>query len=341
MPDAPKILAVRVGRAGDQIMITPALRALLEAFPAAEFHLLTSAEGARVMRGFAPRLTRTWIYSRRFPRSLLLQPGLRRGILREGYDRIYIFESKPFYRRWLDGAGAICYGLGADGPDTHFCERCLRVVDASLAAPVRRGWVELPVTAQGRERAAALLAAHGLGEHTALVGLHPTFSGSGLPGFRNREGMRHRNWPQANFAALARLLQEQAAARGIALQVVVDVLPSERRIVQPLVEAAAGAVTLLCAPPDFERYKGLLARLDVLVSPNTGPMHIAAAVQTPVVALFSRWSDTDCGPFVDPARAAILRAEESSHAGLGLAAITPAQVAAAVWLMLASPQHRG
>ena len=93
---------------------------------------------------------------------------------------------------------------------------------------------------------------------------------------------------------------------------------------------SAGTVKLLVAPPDFQRYKGLLSRLDVLVTPNTGPMHIAAALDTPLVALFSNWSPADCGPYMDPQRCMVLRAEDTAEPDRGLAAITPESVATAV-----------
>jgi len=60
----------------------------------------------------------------------------------------------------------------------------------------------------------------------------------------------------------------------------------------------------------------------LLVTPNTGPMHVAAAVGTPVVALFSGWSPAECGPFVPPERARTLRAEDTAEPGRGLAAIS-------------------
>jgi ADP-heptose:LPS heptosyltransferase len=102
---------------------------------------------------------------------------------------------------------------------------------------------------------------------------------------------------------------------------VVDVLPAERVLLAPFLERAGDAVTVLCGPPDFERYKALLARLALLVTPNTGPMHVAAAVGTPVVALFSGWSPAECGPFVPADRVRILRAEDTPTPERGLAAI--------------------
>ena len=335
-----KILVVRVGRAGDVVMITPALRALLDSFRDAEFHLLTRTEGARVLRGFDTRLTRTWLYSRRFPRSVLQKGALSRAFRREGYTRIYIFESKPLYRSWLGPAAPHVHLLSDIDGDMHYCEQCLRVVDASLSAPVVRTWLSLPVTAAGRADARTLLTAHGVDPDALLVGLHPTFSGSGLPFFRDRVGMRHRNWPAASFGSLARRLREGALDRGRNIAVIIDALPEDRRFITPVVEAAEGAVTLLSAPPDFERYKGLLAHFDVLVTPNTGPMHIAAAVNTPLVALFSRWTTDDCGPFMDPDRYEVLRSEETREPERGLAAITPEQAAKAVWRLIARTAQR-
>ncbi len=329
-----KILVVRVGRAGDLVMITPALNALLAALPDAEFHLLTSAEGARVMRGFNLRVTRTWVYSRRFPRSMLMKGALTRAFAREGYDRIYVFETKTTYAKWLRQVGGEMFALPQDRPQGHYCDRCLAVVDDSLPEETSHGWVYLPVIASGRAQARQLLADHGVDPEALVVGLHPTFSGSRLPLFRKGRDHGHRNWPPEHFGRLGRLLQEQAAVRGRKLAVVIDALPEDKSIVEPIIEAAGGAVTLLSAPPDFQRYKGLLEAMDVLVAPNTGPMHMAAAVGTSVVALFSRWSVEDCGPYMDPARYLVLQAKDTLHPAAGLAAITPEQVAEAVWRLL-------
>jgi ADP-heptose:LPS heptosyltransferase len=331
-PPAQKILVVRVGHGGDLVMITPALRALLEAFPTAELHLLTSAEGRRIMTGFDERLTTFHLYSRRFPHRLLLERRLRMRLREEAYDRIVILETKPSYQRWLGGAAPQVDVL-ADGPG-HFSDRALDLITRIASRDVDHHWVWLPVTAEGRDRARALLAEHGVAADTQLVGLHPTFSQTGAHRFRDRRGKRHRMWPRESFARLAALLAERARADGRELAVVMDVLPDEAAYVQPIVDASGGVATVLAAPPDFQRYKGLLSLLDVLVTPNTGPMHMAAALETPVVALFSNWDPDDCGPYMDPARRRILRAEDTAQPELGLAAITPEQVAAAVLELL-------
>jgi ADP-heptose:LPS heptosyltransferase len=291
---------------------------------------LTSRQGRRVLDGYDRRITRSWIFHRRFPQTLWLQQKVWRQLRGQRYNRVYVFETKPFYRRWLKGLAPAYLGLDAVRSDAHYCDRCLDLVAQSVVAPPPRGWVTLPVSEAGLAKARALLLDHGVQPSDFLVGLHPTFSGSSRFSLRDRKGMHHRHWPPQSFARLAILLRERAPAERSQVRIVVDALPDERPLVEPIVQQSAGVITLLMAPPDFERYKGLLQCLDVLVTPNTGPMHIAAAVGTPVVALFSDWSIADCGPFVPADRYEALSAENTETPERGLAAIEPQQVCEAV-----------
>jgi heptosyltransferase-1 len=316
-----RILVVRVGRGGDLVMITPALRLLLDGLPGTRLDLLTSAEGPRVLRGFDPRLERFHAYHRRFPGSLLLRPRLRRELRERGYERIYLFESHPHYRSLVEGLAPEIHALVAAEPGRHFCDRCLDVVEPTLSLSRPRGWISLPVSDGARAAAARYLEAHGLAEDDRLVGLHLTFSESARGPFAGRRGARNRRWPDAAGAELARRLVEYGRSHGRPVRPVVDILPHERGLLAGFLERAGDAVTVLAGPPDFERYKAVLARLALLVTPNTGPMHVAAAVGTPVVALFSGWSPAECGPFVPPERARVLRAEDTAEPARGLAAI--------------------
>lgn len=329
-----RILVVRVGRAGDLVMITPALRMILDAIPDAEIHLLGSAEAPRVLRGFDPRITRIHLYHRRFPESLLLPRRTTRALALEGYVRAYVFETHPHYRRLVAGVAPRIHSLEEGGAETHYAARCLALVESTLEAPPARGWIHLPVTGAARAAADAALVAAGLGPGDRLVGLHLTYSESARSPLRDREGRRHRQWPLDAWAALARRFDELGQARGLVLRPVVDVLPTERALIEPFVREAGNAVTVLSDAPDFERYKAVLERLALFVTPNTGPMHIAAAVGTPVVALFSGWSPEDSGPFVPPDRVRILRAEEAGTNPDGLAALSPAAVLDAAAEML-------
>jgi len=329
-----KILLVRVGRAGDLIMITPAINALLTAFPEAEFHLLTTSDGRRIMSGYHERITGMHIYTRKFPHTLVQKHQLVKQLRVEQYSHIYIFETKDRYRNWLQELAPDVHVLQETTTTEHFSDRCLDLVLDSLDTLPERGWVTLPVTEAGRQKARELLSGHGVDPQARLVGLHPTFSGDGKSLFRDAKGEQHRKWPGDSFAALARQLTERADAEGLNLAVVIDALPEEKEYGESIVTRSGGSITLLSAPPDFQRYKGLLCVLDVVVTPNTGPMHIAAALGTPLVALFSGWDPQDCGPFMEPGLCRVLRAEDTASPEKGLSAIEPGAVADAAWALL-------
>jgi len=320
-----RILAVRVGRGGDLVMATPALRLLLDAFPDAELDLWTGPDGPRVLRGFG--LARMLVEPRRFPDSWFTRRRLAREV-KGAYDRAYVFETDPRRARLV--AAPSVHVLPAASPREHFADRCLDLVEHSLPAPLHRPWAALPVSDEARAKAAAYLAQHGIDDARPLVALHVTFSGSGQGIFARDRDLRHRVWPAAQAAAFARALKQARPD----VRCVVDAVPDEVGLLAPFLEQAGDAVTLLSGPPDFERYKALLQRLDVLVTPNTGPMHFAAAVGTKVVALFSGWKASECGPFVPAERTRIVRAEDMPGGARGLAAIPPVAVLQALLELL-------
>ncbi len=321
-----KILVVRVGRAGDMVMITPALNALLAAFPEAELHLLTSPEGRRVLHDFHARLTRAIIYRTGTIWEMIDRRPLLRELRSQRYDRVYCFEADSRFHRLLTGTAAGAHFLLMNPCAMHYCERCLALVQESLDHPIQRTWVTLPVTEAARSRAASYLGMNGIEEDACVVGFHTTSSADAARTLRKKKARLHRSWPPESFVRLSHLLHEHARSEGFPLRVVIDVLPAERKLVEPMIERSRGAILMMSAQPDFERYKAVLQRMALLVTPDTGPMHIAAAVGTPLVALFSRKMPADCGPYAPPDRHTVLRAEESPNPQLGLAGITPESV---------------
>jgi heptosyltransferase I len=320
-----KILVVRVGKAGDMVMITPALRALLRLYPNAEFHLLTSPDGRRVLRGFDARISKVFIYPTGILNEMLNRRRIVRGLKNETYTRAFVFEGDPRYHNLIGLTGAPASLLRRD-PLLHYSECCLSLVRHLTSLPAQDTWIELPVTDEGRKRSTAYLREYGISDSDIVVGFHATSSSSTTGFFRGRKRRLHRTWPATCFSRLAGLLHEHAAAKGLSLRILMDVLPEERLLVEPIVRMSAGRMAVASAPPDFERYKAVLQRMALLVTPDTGPMHIAAAVGTPVVALFSGKAPEDCGPFVPAEKYRVLRAENSAQPELGLSAITPESV---------------
>jgi len=130
-------------------------------------------------------------------------------------------------------------------------------------------------------------------------------------------------WPAESFGAVAKALAE----RGMA--VMVNSGPNEEPLAQAVREASEEmARPLKCS---VSQLIALTRRASLFVGGDTGPMHLAAALGVPVVALFGPTRPERNGPYAT--RSVVLRSPESldnsSHVDqpdVGLRSITPEQV---------------
>ena len=106
----------------------------------------------------------------------------------------------------------------------------------------------------------------------------------------NRKAKR---WPAERFAAVADQLAERHG-----LAVVVPGSPAERLVVAAVVAAArTPVIDLIGRGVTLGALKGVIAEARLMITNDTGPRHIAAALGTPTVALFGptdpRWTTID------------------------------------------------
>jgi ADP-heptose:LPS heptosyltransferase len=113
-------------------------------------------------------------------------------------------------------------------------------------------------------------------------------------------GWKSKLWPAERFGALASALRE----RGLAALVTWG--PGEDALADRVVSASDGAARR-CFATTLREYVALARRARVVVAADTGPMHLAAAVGTPVVALFGPTDPARNGPF-SPADEVVRRA---------------------------------
>lgn len=320
-----KILVVRIGRAGDMVMITPALNALTNKFPNAEISILTSPDGRRVLNNFHPQIKNVWILDRKKLFPFIQRAQLKRTIQQSDFSHIYCFETKANFVKLFHGSNAQQHILqNIENSEINFADRCLQLVDPTLGKDQYP--VYLPVHEDAKQRANTILQQAGISDDTFLVGIHPSYSGLGKKFGRNKKSLPHRNWPISHWGALCRLIKDYADKNDNNIQIIMDLMPEEKELGLSIIAASGNAVSLITPPPDFERYKATLARMDLLIVPNTGPMHIAAAVGTNIVSLFSIHNPKDCAPFTDENKLKILRAEDCQHPEHGLAAISAENV---------------
>ena len=171
------------------------------------------------------------------------------------------------------GGGALLDVALPYAPAAHTAANAQRLVAAVLDVPPRTDAARLLLTADDRRRARELLA----GRREPLIGLH--VSG----------GRPIKQWDPERFRELAVRL---AHAHGATI--VLTGTSEDRRLVEPIARALAGqSVVDLAGAIELPTLAAVLEQLEVFITGDTGPMHLAAAVGTPVVAVF--------GPS-DPAR---------------------------------------
>jgi len=112
-----------------------------------------------------------------------------------------------------------------------------------------------------------------------------------------------KRWPEAHFAALAARLHDQG------WQVWLVGSAKERDLGEEIRRASGGRATNLCGATSLDEAILLLSRADVVVSNDSGLMHVAAALERPLVALYGSSSPGFTPPLADGARILSLRLE--------------------------------
>jgi ADP-heptose:LPS heptosyltransferase len=101
----------------------------------------------------------------------------------------------------------------------------------------------------------------------------------------------HRVWPAENFAALCDRIQDELDA-----QIFLVGGPAEQPTLAAIRAAAKSHLVVIDRPLPIGPFAALVAQFDLFLCHDSGPMHVAAAVGTPVVALVGAQNITVWGP---------------------------------------------
>jgi heptosyltransferase-2 len=292
----PDILLVRFSAIGDILLMTPLIRALRRRHPDARITAVTRAEFTPLLvqnprlsdvigweRGSSLRALGARLRAGRFTHRLDLHGSLRSRALR--WHTGGRWSGYPKHR--LARAVLIRTKRDTYRDRRHTAERYF---DAARGLDVTpdQGPPELFLPAQALAAADQFLAAHGLGITRQLIAAAP-----GAAHFTKR-------WPAHHWNAMVRRLVEQGN------DVVVVGGPQDREVAAAT--AALGGERAACAAGGFDLTgtAALLRRARALVCGDTGVMHLATAVGTPVVALFGPTVEA-FGFFPYHAKAAVLQ----------------------------------
>ena len=303
----PRILMVRLSAIGDVVNSLPALTALRRRLPSAHIAWLVEDRAASVLEGH-PFLDEIFVFERkRLVRSLktpslLCQTpsqvlGFRRRLRRTRFDLLLDFHGnlksgllgtladarvRVGYDRRNSREGNFLFNdhhVSLRQERIHRVEKHLELLGA-LGIQPDEACYGLTVPPHARAFAEAYLRRIGQ-DSGPIVILHPGTSASGA----------HKRWPLEHFAALADRLVRHASAR-----VLVTSGPGEFDLACSVARQCASELSLP-ETPSLQHLTGLIERASVFVSADTGPMHLAAALHVPVVALFGPKDPVIYGPY--------------------------------------------
>src|SRR5580765_5317811 len=285
------ILLIKPSSLGDIVHAMPTCAAIHRAYPKARLTWLVKREWAGLVERI-DGVDRVW------PVESTLQGWLSEvsPLRAEGFD--LVMDLQGLFRSaaigWLTGSPLLVgFANGREGSPWFYSRRVpvpqleMHAVDRYLLVAKAVGAVEsgapefrfrLPQT--GYEEVDRLLSRSGVMPGTSWVALNvsarwPT-----------------KRWPAASFAEVADRLQQEGCGAVVMIggpDERADVAAVSGMMKTPAIDLA-GATTVGLLP-------ALLSRASLLITNDSGPMHVAAAVGTPVVALFGPTSVARTGPY--------------------------------------------
>lgn len=286
-----KILIRGPNWVGDAVLAIPALKAVRRHWAEAEITLLVRPWVAGLFTA-APFVDKVWSEAK--PSSLSAWTRITRDIRRRGFDLALLlpnsFESALMMflggvprrvgyatdgRRWMltDSAPP------ADG-SRHQVYHYLDLVRV-LSAGADRPSIEIQATTEERSDARKLLSAEGIANGAPFLVLNPGAAYGSA-----------KRWHEDRFADVADIL-----ARELGLRVALIGSQAERPIAEQIRDRMKGATAVLNGKTSLETLIGVLAESSLMITNDSGPMHIAAALGVPTVAVFGSTDERVTAPF--------------------------------------------
>jgi heptosyltransferase-1 len=287
MPDQ-RFLLLRLGSLGDIVHALPAAGALRDTFSDARIDWAVDPKWMRLLDGNSD-LTEVIPFDRKSAGSVV-------GAIRKLRDAKYTcaIDFQALYKSALlsfasgapqrigfqssyarEGFAALLYTDRFNPRGAHKVEHNLTLAEhagARVAAPR----FPLAIHAEDEELIARELSAHGLNEYFVLN-----------PG----GGWRSKCWPAERYGELHRKLADRYGWRGV-----VSFGPGEEMIARAVIEAAWKAPPVALAL-GLGPLLALLQRAKFVVSADTGPLHLAAALRSPVIGLYGPTDPARNGPY--------------------------------------------
>lgn len=345
------ILVVRLGAMGDVLHAMPAVAALRKACPQTRIGwvieqrwselLVSQDEGAATMFGTRPLIdalhtvdTRAWrkkffqpatwwdirtsvgvIRSEKYAVAVDFQGAIKSALLARVSDATEIFG----FAEPRESAAKLWYTGQINATAAHVIDQNLQLASAIVRQPLAAEDVDLPRSAQAEQWCEGFLRQHDV-MHFVLLS----------PG----SGWGAKCWPAERYVEVAKRLHRAG------LRSLINYGPGEEALANSVASASTGAAEAVSC--NLAQLIALTRRASLFVGSDTGPMHLAAALKVPTVALFGPTDPARNGPYWKPS--VVMRSDQSvtsyrhvPEADPGLHSITADAVIAASAQLLGVP----
>jgi len=286
-----KILLIRFARLGDVILLVPSIRALRSRYPKAIIEVLVDHRYAGVLE-MCSAVDRVISVDR-----LAMRDGgkmravgsmfrLAQELRATAYDLVLDFHSfrETHLLTWYSGARwrlglkrvhssywPFCFNLGPvlEDDDLHVSAVFLSMLGFLGIVPVSNGHL-LDLNSELRQEADSFLRRYQIEAGALRIG------------FNLGAGSQSRTWPPQKFAELAERIAQHNKAVVIAFSG-----PGEDSLSSEFCSRVRSTSVIPAPNLALSQLAALFNRCDVLVSNDTGPMHLGAAAGVPTLGLFS------------------------------------------------------
>ncbi len=340
------ILVIKLGALGDVVLITASLKALRKKFPQAKISCLVGEASKEVLQKCASIDEMIVVDLKGRHRGWLGVIAMGRRLAQCHFDRVVDFQNNARSHVLAALTGAVhTYGfrnrklgflltdpveqVNDDLPPVEHQFQILKLLGIEYQDEVA---LDVSISERDRKRAQELLAAEWITDGVRMVGMNVAASPQWVT----------KNWPAASMARLCDLL----ASRN--LRVALTGTDKDRATAQEVLRLSRSKPADLTGKTTIMELCWIIKRCEAYVSPDSCPLHLAAAMRTPFVALFG---PTSSRRHLPPGRGVVHErsmacapcyekfCKEATHACM--TSISPEEVADSIYSFVSKEHGRG
>ena len=293
-----RILLIQLSAIGDTILAIPAIRAIRNRFPNVHLAMVASSINLQYLENcpyidqhIPCRLEEVM----KSPWKLI---GFILALRRQEFDWVIDFE------HWAKGTALIAHGSGAPRqigfrsagqhrhylftdivehvPGQHEVVNFLKIARL-LGCPIRETGLEVWLKREDWDWAKEFFDEMEIDLNRPVIAIHPE---------AGRRGAPRRRFPQDRFVSVIDTLVERHNA-----QIILTGAPSEVELSQQIASQTQSSCIVAAGKTHINQLAALFANADFVICGNCGPMHLAAAAGTPVIALHGPTNPSQWAPW--------------------------------------------